>query len=92
MKQQLTEQERFDLMIYRLQRAHETMKEALVMSRESFYNAAVNRLYYACYQFEKRQSGDYDDFIYNDKETADELYPQAEAFIQAIEDLINHPK
>ena len=40
MKQQLTEQERFDLMIYRLQRAHETMKEALVMSRESFYNAA----------------------------------------------------
>ena len=36
-------------MIYRLQRAHETMKEALVMSRESFYNAAVNRLYYACY-------------------------------------------
>ena len=49
MKQQLTEQERFDLMIYRLQRAHETMKEALVMSRESFYNAAVNRLYYACY-------------------------------------------
>ena len=49
MKQQLTEQERFDLMIYRMQRAHDTMKEALVMSRESFYNAAVNRLYYACY-------------------------------------------
>ena len=133
MKQQLTEQERFDLMIYRLQRAHETMKEALVMSRESFYNAAVNRLYYACYYaaiallikneiqpqthngvktmlglhflskgklsrehgntfntlFEKRESGDYDDFIYNDKETIDELYPQAEAFIQAIEELIN---
>ncbi|MBP3667981.1 MAG: hypothetical protein J6J26_00190 [Bacteroides sp.] len=47
MKQQLTEQERFDLMIYRMQRAHDTMKEALVMSRESFYNAAVNRLYNA---------------------------------------------
>lgn len=45
MKQQLTEQERFDLMIYRMQRAHDTMKEALVMSRESFYNAVVNRLY-----------------------------------------------
>ena len=44
MKQQLTEQERFDLMIYRLQRAHETMKEALVMSRESFYNAAQSTL------------------------------------------------
>ena len=36
MKQQLTEQERFDLMIYRMQRAHETMEEALLMSRESF--------------------------------------------------------
>ena len=49
MKQQLTEQERFDLMRYRIQRAHETMKEADLMNRESFYNAAVNRLYYACY-------------------------------------------
>ena len=41
---------------------------------------------------EKKTSGDYDDFIYNDKETVDELYPQAEAFIKAVEDLINHPK
>lgn len=36
MRQQLTEQERFDLMRYRMQRAYETMKEADVMSRESF--------------------------------------------------------
>lgn len=49
MKQQLTDEERFDLLNYRMQRAHETMQEALLMSRESFYNAAVNRLYYACY-------------------------------------------
>lgn len=42
--------------------------------------------------FEKRQSGDYDDFIYNDRETVNELYPQAEAFIQAVEELINHSK
>ena len=48
MRQQLTEQERFDLMRYRMQRAYETMKEADVMSRESFYNAAINRLYSAC--------------------------------------------
>ena len=133
MKQQLTEQERFDLMRYRIQRAHETMKEADLMNRESFYNAAVNRLYYACYYaavallikneiqpqthngvktmlglhfvskgklsrehgntfttlFDKRQSGDYDDFIYNDRETVNELYPKAQAFIEAIEQLIN---
>ena len=133
MRQQLTEQERFDLMRYRMQRAYETMKEADVMSRESFYNAAINRLYYACYYaavallikneiqpqthngvktmlglhfvskgklpkehgntftilFDKRQSGDYDDFIYNDQETVDELYPKAQAFIEAIEQLIN---
>ena len=132
MKQQLTEQERFDLMIYRLQRAHETMKEALVMSRESFYNAAVNRLYYACYYaaiallikneiqpqthngvktmlglhfvskgklsrehgntfntlFEKRQSGDYDDFVFCDQEMVDELYPRAVKFVDDVKNLL----
>lgn len=39
--------------------------------------------------FEKRHSGDYDDFVYCDKEMVEELYPQAEVFISTIESLIN---
>lgn len=133
MKQQLTEQERYELMKYRMQRAHDTMKEALLLKSESFYNAAINRLYYACYYaavallikheiqpqthngvktmlglhfvsqgklskdhgntfntlFEKRHSGDYDDFVYCDREMVDELYPKAEFFIQTIEEMLH---
>jgi uncharacterized protein (UPF0332 family) len=38
--------------------------------------------------FENRQTGDYEDFIYFDKETVDELYIQAVEFIEAIEHLV----
>ena len=38
--------------------------------------------------FEKRHSGDYDDFAYCDEDLVNALYPQAEVFIKAIEDLI----
>lgn len=133
MKEVLDEESKKALIAYRIQRAYETLKEAKVMIRESFYNAAVNRLYYACYYasvalllkydiktqthngvktmlglhfvstgkisikagktfttlFEKRHSGDYDDFVYCDKEMVEELYPQAEVFISTIESLIN---
>ena len=34
--------------------------------------------------FEIRHSGDYDDFVYCDKEMVDEYTPKAEAFIEAI--------
>ena len=50
MKQQpLTEDERNQLVAYRLQRAKETLAEADNLINSSFYNAAINRLYYACY-------------------------------------------
>ena len=50
MKQQpLTEEERSLLVTYRLQRAKETLAEADNLIKDEFYNAAVNRLYYACY-------------------------------------------
>ena len=128
----LDEESKNALINYRIQRAYETLKEAQVMMRESFYNAAVNRLYYACYYaavslllkydhqpqthngvktmlglhfistgklpikigkifstlFEKRHSGDYDDFVYCDKEMLDNLYPQAELFIHTINQLL----
>lgn len=133
MREILDEESKSALIAYRIQRAYDTLKEAKVMMRESFYNAAVNRLYYACYYatvalllknniqtqthngvktmlglhfvstgklpvkigktfttlFEKRHSGDYDDFAYCDKDMVDELYPQAKIFIEAIDNLIS---
>jgi hypothetical protein len=37
-----------DLIQYRIERAHETFEEALLMQREKHWNACANRLYYAC--------------------------------------------
>ena len=49
MKETLDEQSRLGLMRYRMERADETMKEAAVLAERGFYNATVNRLYYACF-------------------------------------------
>ena len=49
MKETLDEQSRADLVKYRIERANETMKEAALLANEGYYNAAVNRLYYACF-------------------------------------------
>lgn len=132
MKEILDDESRRALIAYRIQRAYETLKEAEVMIRESFYNAAINRMYYACYYavvalllkhdiqtqthngvktmlglhfvatgriplkigktfttlFEKRHSGDYDDFVFCDKEMVDDLYPQAKQFIETVNYLL----
>ena len=136
MKQQLTEEDRRALVAYRLERAHETMKEIPYHIENGYYATAVNRLYYACYYatvallvskglqsathngvkillglhfvhtgklenkhgktfsrlYELRQSGDYDDFVYCDKDMTDEYFPKAQAFIEAVEELINNSK
>lgn len=128
----LDDESRKALVDYRLERAYATMQEAAVMTEKEFYNAAVNRLYYACYYatealllkhkieakshagikamlglhfvskglvpisigkilstlYEKRQSGDYDDFIYCDKEMTDDLTIQAQTFIDYIGNLV----
>ena len=49
MKQSLNEQEIQSLVTYRLQRANETLHEADILIENNCFNAAVNRLYYACY-------------------------------------------
>ena len=49
MKQQLDKETRAALIDYRLQRAHSTLGEADLLYGGYYYNAAVNRLYYACY-------------------------------------------
>lgn len=38
--------------------------------------------------FDNRQTGDYEDFVYFDRETTSALYPQAVEFIDKIESLI----
>lgn len=45
----MNEEERNALIHYRLRRAEETYQEAILMQRESHWNACANRLYYACF-------------------------------------------
>lgn len=49
MRQQLDDATRAALVAYRLERAHSTLGEADLLSQGGYFNAAVNRLYYACY-------------------------------------------
>lgn len=49
MKDTLDEQSRNALIAYRTSRADETMQEARLLAKEGFYNAAISRLYYACF-------------------------------------------
>ena len=110
MKEELTPEMIESLVAYRLERAYNTIREAVDLLEKDHFNAAVNRLYYACYYavsallvknniqahthggtkqlfgmnfivnnklsrkynvtytelFDKRHSGDYDDFLYFD--------------------------
>lgn len=49
MKKKLSIETRETLAAHRLQRANDTVNEALDMFEKKHYNAAINRLYYACY-------------------------------------------
>lgn len=132
MKQELDNESRAALVAYRFNRAKETLAEAALLADNNYYNAAVNRLYYACFYatealllkhhiqanthagvksmfglhfvakekipltvgktlstlFEKRQSGDYEDFIYCDKDDTIELTRQATCFVETIGDML----
>lgn len=132
-EKELSPEHRLALTQYRFERAYQTLKEADYMRSGNFYNAAINRLYYACFYaatglllakgieantrngvktmlsfhfvrtgllslehgstfsnlFDKRHSGDYEDFAYCDAALVDYLRPRAEAFIKAVENLAN---
>jgi uncharacterized protein (UPF0332 family) len=45
----MTEQERNDIVAYRIGRAIETLKEIHVLNENKLWNTAISRLYYACY-------------------------------------------
>ena len=49
MKETLDEQSRLGLINYRMERADEAMEEVDILAERGHYNAAVNRLYYACF-------------------------------------------
>ena len=133
MNETLDAKSREALVQYRIERAEETVKEAELLANESHFNAAMNRLYYACFYaatallvangistsshsgvktmlglnfvskgllsnehgktfsrlFEIRHSGDYDDFVYCDKDMVDEYTPKAAQFIETIKTLLN---
>lgn len=128
MKTEMSDENIHDLMVYRYQRAKETLAEIPYLKSQGYYNTAINRLYYACYYasvallikhrlfptthagvkqmlgmefvakgklshehgrsfsllFERRHSSDYDDFAYSSEKDVEELYPKAQAFIEAI--------
>jgi uncharacterized protein (UPF0332 family) len=57
---------------------HFTKTEKLSVKLNKFYTDL----------FENRQTGDYADFVFFDRETVEELYQQSVVFIEAIEKLV----
>jgi uncharacterized protein (UPF0332 family) len=114
-----------DLILYRIQRARDTLEDARILAGASRWNPCVNRLYYACFYavsailvqqglssskhsgvrslfnryfvktgkipkklariyndlFERRQEGDYIDFVTFEESRVRPWLPQAEAFV-----------
>jgi uncharacterized protein (UPF0332 family) len=122
-----------ELIRYRLARAEETLEEARLLAQRYHWNAAVNRLYYACFYavlallaesglssskhsgvrslfnvhfvktgklpkemartyndlFERRQEGDYDDYVIFSAEDVQAWIGTAESFVKVIKGLIH---
>lgn len=49
MKEKFDEKSKEALVRYRLNRAEEAVAEAEILSKGSYHNAAINRLYYGCF-------------------------------------------
>jgi len=117
-----------ELVLYRLQRARETLEDARILADARRWNPCVNRLYYACFYavsallvqaglssskhtgvrslfnrhfvktgkvtkekarifndlFERRQEGDYMDFVSFEESQVRPWVPEAEAFVDSI--------
>jgi len=125
-----------ELVLYRLQRARETLADARILADAGRWNPCVNRLYYACFYavsallvqeglssskhtglrslfnrhfvktnkvpkekarifndlFERRQEGDYVDFVSFEESQVLSWLPEAEAFVENIAVLIEKGK
>lgn len=121
-----------DLVLYRLKKARETLKDVYILADANRWNPCVNRLYYACFYavsallaqqglssskhtgirslfnqhfvktgkipkkfaqiyndlFEKRQEGDYIDFVNFEESQVRPWIPAAEIFVEHIAALI----
>lgn len=132
----MNEEERFELIRYRLSRAQDTLQEVKIHINNKLWNTAINRIYYSCFYavsalliskqiraqthsgvrqmfglhfvktniisrdlgkfytdiFDKRITGDYDDFVEFSKEDVISLYQTAKSFILTIEDVITENK
>ena len=128
----LSDQDRINIVRFRIENAQSTLSESLEQIEMGYYNTAVNRMFYACYYaasallitngivtkthdgvlqmlslhfiktgvlpaeygriyrnlFDKRSSGDYEDFFYHTKDSAEALYPDAKSFVERIKDLV----
>ena len=125
-----------ELVLYRLQRARETLVDVRILADASRWNPCVNRLYYACFYavsallvqeglssykhagvrslfnqyfvktnkvskekarifndlFERRQEGDYMDFVSFEESQILPWIPEAKAFVENIAGLIEKNK
>ena len=128
----LSPSDRKNIILYRKERAYQTLEEARYNAAASFWNLVANRFYYAVFYicealllnsnipinshrglirmmglnfiktgilsqeegdllgklFRMRQEGDYDDLLYWTKEEIMPLFPQVEALIKKIDNLI----
>lgn len=121
-----------DLVVYRLQRARESLEDAHLLADAKRWNPCVNRLYYACFYavsalliqegmsssrhsgvrsffnryfvktgridanaarifndlFERRQEGDYVDFVRFEESQVRAWVPKAEAFVEYVAGMV----
>jgi uncharacterized protein (UPF0332 family) len=128
----MTDEDRLQVVKLRIENAFQSMREAQVMIDNCFWNAAINRMYYACYYavaalllkngieaqthagtrqmlglhfirtgkisvehgncysnlFAKRSIGDYDVYVFFDRDTVETIYPQAKTFINELKRLV----
>ena len=129
----MNDKDRKELVVYRIHRAKETLKEIDILVDNELWNTTINRLYYACYFavigllvskeivtqthsgvrmmfglhfvktgiinkelgkfytdiFDKRQTGDYDDFVDFSKEEVLNMILPAKQLIDSIEKILD---
>ncbi|MDO9513499.1 MAG: hypothetical protein Q7J59_02675 [Elusimicrobiota bacterium] len=77
-----------DLAKYRLEKANNTLTYAKTNVEDAFLDSTVNRIYYAVFysdMFDRRQRGDYKDFVKFEKPQVEDWLVKAGDFINKIE-------
>ena len=84
MKEEMTTEQRNDLVAYYFERAHESVEEAKYLRDEGYYNNGAT----LADLFNQRQVSDYEAYAFRDASSVAYLLPKAEAFIEAVEELV----